>query len=124
MGEMRISDSQAKLLTLGGGTLKRVQDENNIMLAAILAGANVTEAKNVQHNGNILAWDDPPNEDEGPALVPDGDVLKEPAEALTKEVAASEQPGPEQAGESKGPEVNAPESESAVEEGEPAVAPA
>ncbi len=121
MGEMRISDAQSQLLSAGQANLERVQSENNVMLAAMLAADGITEANNVAHNGNTLRWDDP--DDGDPDIAPDEDVLAEAAKAVTAEAKASEAPGPQPAGESDGPEVSAPEEKSA-EDVESAVAPA
>ncbi len=121
MGEMRISDAQSRLLTSGAANLERVQSENNVMLAAMLAADGITEASNVEHNGNTLRWDEPDAEtDISPK--PTEDQLAKAAEALGAEVRASESQGPELAGESDGPEANAPEGKN-EENVDPAVAP-
>ena len=106
MGEMRISNAQQRLIEAGNASLERVQAENNIMLAAILAAEDVTVAQNVRHKGNILTWDEPP-EDE-PDIAPSEDVI---AKAVTSEARASEPEGPKPEGDSDGPGVSAPEAE-------------
>ncbi len=121
MGEMRISDAQNQLLAAGAANMERVQSENNVMLAAMLAAEGITEASNVEHNGNILRWDEPDVETDISPKPTEGQ-LAEAAEHLTAEVKASESQGPELAGESDGPEVSVPEGQK-EEDVEPAVVP-
>ena len=113
MGQMRISNAQQRLIEAGNANLERVQSENNIMLAAILAAEDVTVAQNVRHKGNILTWDEP-SEDDGdePDIAPSEDVI---AKAVTPEARASEPGGPKPEGDSDGPGVSAPEAEKKAE---------
>lgn len=112
MGQMKISEVQQEMLQNAAAELAQVQQQNTVILTAILAGDNIRTAKNVRHEGDMLVWDD-----SEPDIAPDQDVLQDAVKALTEEAKAkaSEGPGATQAGESEGPGASAPEAEKKAE---------
>lgn len=109
MGKMKLTEVQGELLTQAALELERVQQQNTIILTAILAGDNVKKASNVNHENGYLVWDDPPDQAD-----PSADVDKVVAQMTSeaRKADASEPTGPElleEVGDSDGPEVSVPE---------------
>ena len=99
MGQMKISEVQREMVKNAADEMARVEQQRNVILAAILAGGDIRVAQNVHLEGDQLVWDSEGGEAEGLPSEPTGPELHEAT----------------QKGDSDGPEVSAPEAEEKAE---------